>query len=126
MAIDTTKTDYNLRMRLPYEVESGVQVLSTGNETANLCQVSPITIDEPSRDITVEMPARSLNTYIFMIHREDTGIEEQTLSDSPSMGRGLFNLQGQRISGSSDSSVLPKGVYIVNGKKVMVKWIFRH
>ena len=42
------------------------------------------------------------------------GIEE-TLSDSPSMGRGIFNLQGQRING------LQKGLNIVDGKKVWVK-----
>ena len=54
---------------------------------------------------------------------EDTSIKE-TPSDSPSMGRGLFNLQGQRVSVNSESSVpsvLPKGIYIVNGHKVMVK-----
>ena len=42
------------------------------------------------------------------------GIEE-TLSDSPSMGRGIFNLQGQRING------LQKGLNIQDGKKVWVK-----
>ena len=121
MAIDTTKVAYDLKIRLPYNVTGGVHIVSTGNETANLCQSNPITIDEPSNIVTVEMPARSLNTYIFTIEREDTGIKEQTLSDSPSTGRGIYNLNGQRISLSSESSVLPKGVYIMNGKKVWVK-----
>jgi alpha-L-fucosidase 2 len=59
----------------------------------------------------------------YLIGQIGTRIEE-TLSDSPSMGRGLFNLQGQRISISSDPSApsaLPKGVYIINGEKVFVK-----
>ena len=43
------------------------------------------------------------------------GIEEQTLSDSPSMGRDIYNLQGQRIN------TLQKGLNIVDGKKVWVK-----
>jgi glucuronoarabinoxylan endo-1,4-beta-xylanase len=122
MAIDTTKVAYDLRIRLPYTVKSGVQIVSTGNETTNLCQEKPITIEEPSTIVTVEMPARSLNTYIFMIQREDTGIKEQTLSDSPSMGRGIYNLNGLKMANSkSINDDLPSGIYIVNGKKVMVR-----
>ena len=117
MAIDTTKTGYNLRVKLPYEVKSGVHLLSTGNETANLCQESPIVIDEPSDLITVEMPARSLNTYIFMINRETDGIEEiENLIPTLSQGEGaIYSLNGQRQHG------LQRGINIVNGKKVMIK-----
>ena len=55
---------------------------------------------------------------------EDTGIEE--ITSSPFKGdrrgsEGIYNLQGQRISVNSESSALPKGIYIVNGQKIMVK-----
>ena len=118
MAIDTTKVTYDLKLRLPYPVKSGVQIVSTGNETTNLCQEKAIAIDEPSTTVTVEMPGRSLNTYIFMIQREeDTGIEEQTLSPLPNNQRkgGVFSLAGQRVNS------LQKGIYIVDGKKVIVR-----
>jgi len=119
MAIDTTKTAYNLRLRLPYDVVSGVHLVSTGNETENLCQEQPIVIEEPSRDVVVEMPARSLNTYIFMLYHEDTGIEELASSQSSSQGKGaIFNLAGQRFS---PNGVRGAGIYIQDGKKVMVR-----
>ena len=119
MAIDTTKTAYNLRLRLPYDVVSGVHLVSTGNETENLCQEQPIVIEEPSRDVVVEMPARSLNTYIFMLYHEDTGIEELASSQSSSQGKGaIFNLAGQRFS---QNGVRGAGIYIQDGKKVMVR-----
>ncbi len=118
MAIDTTKVTYDLKLRLPYPVKSGVQIVSTGNETTNLCQEKAIAIDEPSTTVTVEMSGRSLNTYIFMIQREeDTGIEEQTLSPLPNNQKkeGVFSLAGQRVNS------LQKGIYIVDGKKVIVR-----
>ena len=64
MAIDTTKTAHDLRLRLPFKVKSGTHLLSTSNES--LCQSTPITIDEPVQELTVSLPARSLNTYIFI------------------------------------------------------------
>jgi surface protein len=53
----------------------------------------------------------------------ETGINEQPLSSLPRGGE-LYNLQGQRIVTShkgENGSGLPKGLYIVNGKKVIVK-----
>ena len=76
---------------------------------------------------TLHVPASALEAYQSTIpwskfknivpttdEDDGEGIEE-TLSDSPSMGRGIFNLQGQRING------LQKGLNIVDGKKVWVK-----
>jgi glucuronoarabinoxylan endo-1,4-beta-xylanase len=117
MAIDTTKVDYSLKIRLPYNVVSGTHLLSTGNERSNLCQESPITIEEPTNYVTVDMPARSLNTYIFMIEREDTGIEavKQTEQDT---SNAIYDLNGRRID---NQRMMRPGIYIMNGKKVMVK-----
>jgi hypothetical protein len=63
--------------------------------------------------------------YIQNLIAEATGIEELASSQPSPQGKGaIFNLQGQRISQNSVfsvPSVLPKGVYIVNGKKILVK-----
>lgn len=118
MAIDTTKTEYNLKVRLPYEVKSGVHLLSTGNETENLCQETPITIDAPTNIVTVEMPARSLNTYIFMIAHEEDAIQDVKQADQQAANGKCFDLRGQSYDGGSS---LRPGIYIKNGKKVYIK-----
>ena len=94
MAIDTIGTDYDIKLKLPYKVKSGTHVLSTGNELSNLCQSSEITIDEPTDQVVVNMPGRSLNTYIFMIDDGSAAIEEQTMTvDGP---KTYYDLQGRR------------------------------
>ena len=103
MAIDTTKNGHDLKIKLPYSVKGGTHLLSTGNETENLCQESPITVDEPTDEVVVPMPARSLNTYIFMIDNGSTAISEQTVAeDGP---KTYYDLHGRRM----DS---PKGLCI--------------
>ena len=67
MAIDTTKTAYDLKLKLPFYVKSGKHIRSTGNETDSLCQESIIDIEQATKEVIVPMPARSLNTYIFTI-----------------------------------------------------------
>ena len=104
MGIDTTKTEHNLKIVLPFKVRSGVHVLSTGNESSQLLQESPIDISEPTNQITVSLPARSLNTYIFMIDKGAAAIKEQSMTDDDSP-KTYYDLQGRRI----DS---PKGLYI--------------
>ena len=112
MAIDTTKTAYDLKINLPYAVKSGVHVLSTGNEKANLCQQKAIAIDGPTKEVTVELPARSLNTYVFMIDQGSTAIKEcgqQKMADAPKVyydlhGRRLNNPRGLCIEVSADGS----------------------
>lgn len=95
MAIDTTQYGHNLQIILPEKVSSGVHLLSTGNEPANLCQQSAITIDAPTNEIIVPMPARSLNTYIFMIDRGAAAIKEvKATNDGP---KTYYDLHGRRL-----------------------------
>ena len=79
-------------------MKSGTHVLSTGNEPANLCQEKTITIDEPTNKVTVEMPGRSLNTYIFIIDREETAICDLKSDDSRTSEIEYYDLQGRRIT----------------------------
>ena len=103
MAIDTTKNAVDLKILLPYNVKSGIHLLSTGNEPENLCQESTIAIDEPTKEVTVPMPARSLNTYIFMIDKGSTAIREKTVGeDGP---KTYYDLHGRRLD-------IPKGLCI--------------
>ena len=83
---------------------------------------------------TLHVPASALNTYkstapwskfqsIVALTDEETGIEENVRIEKLKNER-IYNLQGQRVSVNSVfsvSSVLPKGVYIVDRKKVWVK-----
>ena len=124
MAIDTTTTAYDLRVKMPFKVKSGTHLLSTGNETENLCQEKPIAIEEPSSEVLVEMPARSLNTYIFMIDRGEDTIHDVQVADTNSSNGEAFDLMGRRVDASELQSAHPvsgKGIYIRNGKKYRSK-----
>ena len=96
MGIDTTKTEFDLKISLPYKVKSGQHLLSTGNDMRELLQLQPIEISEPVDVVTVSLPARSLNTYIFMIDRGSTAIKEQSLTDS-SAPKTYYDLHGRRL-----------------------------
>lgn len=111
MAIDTTKNALDLKLKLPVKVKSGMHLLSTGNATSELCQEQPIAIDEPVSELTVSLPARSLNTYIFMIDQGSTAVSElkQTAGNGePSYydlhGRLLDTPRGLCIEKRSDGS----------------------
>ena len=95
MAIDTTENSRDLKIKLPFKVKSGTSVVSTGNETDKLCQKSEIAIDEPTSEITIEMPARSLNTYIFMIDRGNSAIQELKQTNHEGT-KTYYDLQGRR------------------------------
>ena len=94
MAIDTTKNALDLKLNLPYKVKSGTHLLSTSNES--LCQEQPIDISEPTNELTVPLPARSLNTYIFMIDQGSLAIEEHR-SAADVGKKTYYDLSGRRL-----------------------------
>ena len=94
MAIDTTKNALDLKLNLPYKVKSGTHLLSTSNES--LCQEQPIDISEPTNELTVPLPARSLNTYIFMIDQGSLAIEEHR-SAADAGKKTYYDLSGRRM-----------------------------
>lgn len=105
MAIDTTQTNHELKLKLPVAVKSGTHLLSTGNEKANLCQESPIDISEPVKELMVNMPPRSLNTYIFMIDKGEDAIIAPTTDNGAEGQSTFYDLNGR-------SMATPKGLYI--------------
>lgn len=97
MAIDTTKTAYNLTLKLPLKVKSGVCVQSLSNES--LCKKTTLDIEEPTKEITVNMPARSFSTYIFMIDRpEETAINSPQAAKRRSPATQYFDMQGRSLA----------------------------
>ena len=96
MAINTKEATRDLMITLPYAVKSGTLWQSTGNESDKLCQKSALEIAEPVNKYLYEMPARSLNTFIFMIDRGSTAIEnvKQTTDDGSTT---YYDLHGRRI-----------------------------
>lgn len=103
MAIDTTKTEYDVKVRLPMKVKSCTHLLSTGNETANLCQQIPIEIEEPTAEVTIHIPGRSLNTFIFMLDDEEVAIHN--IKKQPAFPPAFYDLQGR-------TTTSPQGLYI--------------
>lgn len=100
IAIDTTRLAYNLILDLPFKIKSGVHVLSTSNES--LCQETPIAIETPVQQLNLNMPKRSLNTYIFMIDRDETVIKTpQAERRKPR----YYDLHGHSISAPQGLSI---------------------
>lgn len=56
---------------------------------------------------------------IYVVKEIPDGIEAVTASDVKARQRGVFSLSGQRLADTADG--LPKGVYIVNGRKTIIK-----
>ena len=85
MAINATENTRDLMITLPYNVKSGMLWLSTGNESTSLCQKSDLPITESTNQYLYEMPAMSLNTFIFMEDKGSTAIENVKLIWSMTM-----------------------------------------
>lgn len=93
MAIDTTKNAIDIQLNLPFKVKSGTHLKSTANN--ELCKESEIEIAEPTDNLKVPAPARSLNTYIFMIDRGSAAIENvKQTNEGP---KSYYDLHGRRM-----------------------------
>ena len=97
MAINATEKAHNLMITLPYNVNSGKLWLSTGNESENLCQQSDLPITESISQYLYEMPAKSLNTFIFMLDKGSTAIENVNLTNDDDASKTYYDLHGRRL-----------------------------
>ena len=121
MAINTRETTRDVKITLPYNVKSGELWLSTGNESDKLCQKSTLEdLTESTNNYLYEMPAQSLNTFIFQIDKGSTAIENiEAANDDDNAPKTYYDLQGRRLN-------TPRGLCIersANGhsRKVMIK-----
>lgn len=68
--------------------------------------------------------ATKLNLYIDGVANGTTGIDDVAFGDEEPTGKaakGIYNMNGQLVSNGSDTTNLPAGMYIVNGKKCVVR-----
>jgi hypothetical protein len=67
------------------------------------------------------LPANALNARLSIQGIETMGIDSEALIDGRALGgpQRIYNLQGQRVN--SDERSLPAGIYIVNGKKQVIR-----
>lgn len=63
--------------------------------------------------------ASGINGYHFVDSEESGSASALEVIASPSATSAIFNLEGQRVDSSSDA--LAPGIYIVNGKKIMIR-----
>lgn len=78
------------------------------------CWFKPVNSSEPTK----------LNLYIDGVANGTTGIDEVAFGDEEPTGKaakGIYNMNGQLVSNGSDTTNLPAGMYIVNGKKFVVR-----
>lgn len=67
---------------------------------------------------------KKLSLYIDGVANGTTGIDEVAFGDEEPTGKaakGIYNMNGQLVSNGSDTTNLPAGMYIVNGKKCVVR-----
>lgn len=105
IAINRLSQAINLKLYMPVEVKGGTHILSTGNETENLCQESVITMDAPNRYVNVHVPANSLSTFVLIKDDPETAIRDIDTE----VNRGpatYYDMQGRRLSSK------PQGLYI--------------
>lgn len=68
--------------------------------------------------------ANKLNLYIDGVANGTTGIDDVAFGDEEPTGKaakGIYNMNGQLVSNGFDTTNLPAGMYIVNGKKCVVR-----
>ena len=97
MAINAREATRDVKITLPYNVKSGELWLSTGNESDKLCQKSELEIAESTKEYLYEMPAQSLNTFIFMIDKGSTAIQNLQKDDNEGP-KTYYDLNGRLLS----------------------------
>ena len=102
-------------------------ITAEGTEKGSICDFATLTmigskISEPSgAAFDPSMHCVALNgekvTDKVMIVKDATSIETPNINIAVKTAQGIYTLSGVRVS--NDLNKLPKGVYIVNGKKVV-------
>ena len=100
-----------MKMKVPYNVSEETLVYIYGSTKAALAK-------RKMKGVT-NTESGSLKIFGIEITREGTGIHDTILDEGP---QDVYSLSGQKIrSKAKDLKGLPAGVYIVGGKKIVVK-----
>lgn len=115
IGINSSNVQINLKVNLPVAVEEGQIVTSLSN--TDLCKKSDLDFDAGVKTLTAVIQPKSVNTIILKRSNptfvNELKAEPQT---APSL-KGIYTLSGMRLD--CEESELPKGIYIINGKKVV-------
>lgn len=117
MLINSKAEEHSVKFRLPYYVNGGTLVLSTGNESTQLCQTSPLEIAEPVSELTLPVSASSVSTFIFNIDREATDIRD-LLNEIDETPAANYDLLGRQVAA-------PKGLHIQKYSDGTVRKVFK-
>ena len=100
--------------------KSGTVSFEFPDLSANTYYAILVTAIERGEEIRISLDDEGYlpNSYIFYMTGGGTGIDGVTISDPDA---DVFNLQGVKVGKVSDMERLPRGVYIVNKKKVLNK-----
>jgi glucuronoarabinoxylan endo-1,4-beta-xylanase len=117
---DSDSNDLNVVFNLPYSVKSCTRTVTTESLT---CDKDELTIAEPTRKPKFVLAPSSISTYVFTIDRNATGISHTSASPTPTTV-STYTLDGVKVDSQKiqekTSGNRPKGIYIINGKKVII------
>src|SRR5574344_89391 len=122
MIINTNTTNNTLvaAFSLPYVVKSCTRIMTTDSLT---CDRQKLTISEPTSKPKIPLAPSSINTYVFTIDWDATGISRNSVVPQQKT-TDVYTIEGIKIRSnvSYDKATegLKKGIYIVYGKKVVV------
>ena len=110
-------TNYYLYDNVLYPVKKSPVKLSSGLAYVVFPAATRILFEQP--DDTAQAGAKI--TYFFCDENETTGIEEMTPASVCKAQQNVYSLDGQLVHKGLSVEGLAKGIYIVNGKKVIIK-----
>ncbi|NPD92977.1 glycoside hydrolase [Xylanibacter muris] len=113
MGIDTTANVHTMKVRLPYKVKACEWISST---EGNVYNKTAIDVDGPVKEISVPLPARSINTYIFTIDRTADGITDLPYDEEKPQDDAFYDMYGRKVN---EDALQRHGIYIHNGKKIV-------
>ena len=110
IAVNSSEATNTLKLSLPFSIKSGEYIRSTSNES--LCVKDDVSISKPVNTKSLRVPAKSVNTYIFMIDNGQTGVIIPEAQDNAQETK-YYDLHGRPISQPSGLCIerLPDGSY---------------
>jgi glucuronoarabinoxylan endo-1,4-beta-xylanase len=117
---DSINNNINVAFTLPYTVNACALILTTKTLT---CNKQSLVIKTPTNNPKFTMTPNSINTYVFTIDSDATSINHTNGTKVPNTV-DVYNLEGLKIKSkvTKDKATdgLNKGIYIINGKKVVI------
>ena len=114
----TTDLARQLRNVTPYDAET-MRVLGEVDGKLSFVTASDLTYLPANKAyLTVSSTA---DDNIQLVSADDFAASLTSIDDTLQLSRGVFTLTGVRLRSDSSIEGLPNGMYIINGKKVLVK-----